>query len=139
MSSIHNSIIKLGCIYSWMNYHIINHEVVGREIHMALLRCCCRCSAVDFVPNFIFTILFAHSWLENLHKIELALYLNASMWLRWGPHLTFFASFKVRILNFFQCEEWGEVLNFFVRLRKKIISHFSSMLKDPKKLVFPSL
>ena len=104
---------------------------------MALLRCCCRCSAVDFVPNFIFTILFAHSWLENLHKIELALYLNASMWLRWGPHLTFFASFKVRILNFFQCEEWGEDLNFFVRLRKNHSSLFlNSNAQIPKKAHF---
>ena len=50
---------------------------------------------------------------------------------RWGPHLTphltFFARFEVRILNFFWCKEWGEVLNFFVRLRKKVIPHFSSI------------
>ena len=48
-------------------------------------------------------------------------------WLRWGPDLTFFESFEVRILTFFYVRNEVRSLNFLVRLRGKFVPQFSSI------------
>ena len=64
MPSIHTThSYNKAWLYSWMNYHIINHEVVGREIHgITLLILYLH----DFFFNRIFLLILAVEFAQKL-------------------------------------------------------------------------